>query len=152
MAEEVRVLLWCDLHRFLHSDDVPGTKQTITINGTTFEAEFCPECETELIEPLRDALEQCGRRTGRISRRSVSSDSEANGLFSPTYHKDQVVACPECGKEVKVPSLGSHCRRMHDKSIRQVQEETGIYVVETRNSRVEEPAPTKKVAAARRKR
>lgn len=149
MAQEVRVLLWCDHHRLNLGEDTEGTKQTVTINGVSYETEMCPECITELLDPLRAVLEESGRRVSR-SRRAVSSDSE--GLLSPTHDRDKAVNCPvpDCGKEVLVASLGSHCRNMHGKSLYEVQEETGVWLVVARRPS-EKVQATKKSASRRRR-
>lgn len=159
MAEEVRVLYWCDRHR-QDGEDVEGTKQTITINGDAFEAEFCEGCISELVEPLRFALEECGRRVNRGRRsqakayaaRAIAASESEGGLLSPTHDRDVMVTCPmpDCGKEVQVSSLGSHCRGQHGKSLFYVQEETGVHIVAARRPPV--PKSTKKVAAARSRR
>lgn len=148
MAREIQELLWCDRHRGVHSEDVEGSTHTIRIDGVEFEVELCDDCRAELVLPLDDVLSEYGRKvvgqrraTAAAKAYATRSVSEASTLLSPTHDRHVEVNCPKCGKEVQVSSLGSHCRGQHKQSLFEVQQETGIYIVNARRP------PTPKVAA-----
>jgi hypothetical protein len=57
MAQELRVILWCDVHQ---ADDEREEGRTITFNGWAME--LCSKCEAEYtIKALDTLLEQYGR-------------------------------------------------------------------------------------------
>jgi hypothetical protein len=72
MAQELRVILWCDVHQ---ADDEREEGRTITFNGWAME--LCSKCEAEYtIKALDTLLEQYGCRTkspdgGFVSERGL---------------------------------------------------------------------------------
>jgi hypothetical protein len=65
VSQELRILLHCDRH-LAEGQVKTGDAATLTatLDREAFEAELCPVCHKELVQPLLDVLRAVGRKPG----------------------------------------------------------------------------------------
>lgn len=128
MAQEVRIVTWCDNEKKHKGADVPGEPLPPIALGRDKprDLDLCAECRVDLFEPLRDLLENEGRATDtgrRKQRKRATPPTPASPPIEPPsstgrpkYEQDAEgnYLCPECGDAKPTPQgIGAHRARAH---------------------------------------
>lgn len=115
MAREI--VAWCDLHLADSEglERVKGHAITFSISGgTPIQLDLCPDHETILVKPLRDALHEHGIRADQVPDVPRRSRRDVTDV--------RPVICPRCGREMqRVSSLRSHAISVHGQTIAQLE-------------------------------
>lgn len=110
MAQEMRILTWCDNTKRHGEADVPGRALPPLAVGKDKprDLDLCDECRVELYEPLKALLDTEGRATDTGRRKNRKKAAEATTSTAEPYR------CDDCGKTFAKPhGLATHVNIKH---------------------------------------
>lgn len=116
MAQDLRFVTSCDIHKQRHGVEVDAESYTLTLNGITRQIDLCHPCAIAYAEPLAKVMAEFGRWPSRVTVRKPFRS--ATGEYPCSY--------PDCTRSYRHKrTLRAHAREVHDLTLAELYRRHG---------------------------